>query len=186
MLLGAAGMMQHSKTEDFELQKLQLAREQSTQLKEGIVNNLILIYVVVIKVSLLVYVYTDLLKEMMIVGKSCSKFSATKDQQLLVKECGLKILTPAQVITAVDASYEISANGLWGGKFEFPENSQLISGVCHISISSSSQFNRPVTVQLEHCANITDKKQAKYLSFVVAIIWSTLQFRISTRRIILS
>ena len=80
MLLGAAGMMQHSKTEDFELQKLQLAREQSTQLKEGIVNNLILIYVVVIKVSLLVYVYTDLLKEMMIVGKSCSKYSGTKDQ----------------------------------------------------------------------------------------------------------
>ena len=57
MLLGATGMMQHSKTEDFELQKLQLAWEQSTQLKEGIVNNLILTYVVVIKVSLLVYVY---------------------------------------------------------------------------------------------------------------------------------
>ena len=60
MLLGAAGMMQHSKTEDFELQKLQLAREQSTQLKEGIVNNLVLIYVVVIKLSLLVIIITQI------------------------------------------------------------------------------------------------------------------------------
>ena len=57
MLLGPAGMMLYSDTEDFELQKLQLAREQSTQLKEGIVSNLVLIYVVVIKLSLLVYVY---------------------------------------------------------------------------------------------------------------------------------
>ena len=70
---------------------------------------------------------------MMIVGKSCSKYSATKDQQLLVKECGLKLLIPAQVMIPVDALNKITANGLWGGIFEFPENSQLISGVCHIT-----------------------------------------------------
>ena len=57
---------------------------------------------------------------------------------------------------------------MWGGNFEFPENSTLISGVCYISISSSSQLNKPVTVQLEHCANITEEKQAQHLSFVVA------------------
>ena len=105
---------------------------------------------------------------MMIIGKSYSKFSAAKDQQLSVEECGLKILIPAQAITPVDGSYEITANGLWGGKFEFPENSQLISGVCYISLSSSSQLKKPVTIQLEHCANITNKKQAQHLSFVVA------------------
>ena len=109
------------------------------------------------------YYYTGLLKEMMIVGKSCSKYSATKDQQLSVKECGLKLLIPAQVMIPVNASYKITANGLWGGIFEFSENSQLVSGVCHISISSSSQFNRPVTVQLEHYVNITDEKQANIL-----------------------
>ena len=105
---------------------------------------------------------------MVIVGKNYSKFSAAADQQLLVEECGLKILIPAQVITPVDASYEITANGLWGGKFEFPENTTLISGVCYISVSSSSQLKKPVTVQLEHCANINDMKQAEYLSFIVA------------------
>ena len=57
---------------------------------------------------------------------------------------------------------------MWDDEFEFPENSHLISGVCHISVSTSSQLNKPVIVQLEHCANITDKNQAQYLSFVVA------------------
>ena len=104
----------------------------------------------------------------MIVGKNYSKVSAAKDQQLSVKECGLKFLIPAQVITPVDTSYEITINGLWSSKFEFPENSQLISSVCYISVSSSSPLNKPVTILLEHCANITDKKQTQYLSFVVA------------------
>ena len=104
----------------------------------------------------------------MIVGKNSSQFSASKNQQLSLKECGLKILIPAQIFTPVNASYEITATALWGGKFEFPENSKLVSGVYHISVSSLFQLNRPVTVQLEHCVNITDKKQAKYLSFVVA------------------
>ena len=57
MLLGATGMMLHSETKDLELQKFQLATEQSTQLRQGIVGNIMLIYVVVIKLSLLVYVY---------------------------------------------------------------------------------------------------------------------------------
>ena len=111
------------------------------------------------------YYYTGLFKGMVIVGKNYSSFSPAEDQQLSVDECGLNILIPAQV---VDGSYEITANGLWGGKFELPVNTILISGVCYISVSSSSQLNKPVTIQLEHCANITDEKQAEYLSFVVA------------------
>ena len=47
--------MQHSETEDVDLQKFQLVKKKSTQLKEGIVSNLILIYVVVIKLSLSLY-----------------------------------------------------------------------------------------------------------------------------------
>ena len=36
MLLGVEKMLQHSETEDLGLEKLQLAKEQPTQLKEGI------------------------------------------------------------------------------------------------------------------------------------------------------
>ena len=105
---------------------------------------------------------------MVIVGKNYSEYNAAKNQKLSVEECGLNILIPAEVITPVDASYEITANGLWGGNFEFPENTKLISSVCYISVSTSSQLHKLVTVQLEHCADITNKKQAEYLSFVVA------------------
>ena len=49
MLLGATRMLKQSETKDFQLEKLQLVKEQSTQLKEGIVSNLIQIYDVIIK-----------------------------------------------------------------------------------------------------------------------------------------
>ena len=41
--------MKESETKDLLLENLQLVKEQSTQLKEGIIGNLIMIYVVVIK-----------------------------------------------------------------------------------------------------------------------------------------
>ena len=42
-----------------------------------------------------------------------------------------------------------------------------ISLECVICVSSSSQLNKPVTIQLEYCANITNNKQAQHLNFVV-------------------
>ena len=50
-------MMKEIESKDLPLENLQLVNEQSTQLKEGIVSNLIMIYVVVIKQSLY-YMYT--------------------------------------------------------------------------------------------------------------------------------
>ena len=57
MLLVAERMMKEIESKDLLLENLQLVNEQSTQLKEGIVSNLIMIYVVVIKQSLY-YMYT--------------------------------------------------------------------------------------------------------------------------------
>ena len=105
---------------------------------------------------------------MVIVGNNWSEYSADKDRQFLLEECGLTILIPAEVITPVVSVYEIAAKGLFGGKFIFPTGTKLISAVCYISMSISHQLNKPVKIQLEHCANITDKKQADYLSFAVA------------------
>ena len=81
---------------------------------------------------------------MVIVGKKFAKYNAAKNQSLLVEECGLRILIPEEAIIPADTSHEITANGLWGGKFEFPENTKLISSVVYISLSSSSQLHKPV------------------------------------------
>ena len=81
----------------------------------------------------------------------------------------IKIISmPEGVVTPPESVYEVAAEGLWGGDFIFPEGTNLISGVCYISISSLSHLNKPVTVQLEHCANIIHQDQVKYLSFVIA------------------
>ena len=105
---------------------------------------------------------------MMSVGRKVRLYSATTDHELIIEKCGLKIIVPAKVIMPIESEYEVAAQGLWGGNFEFPECTKLVSGVCYISISSSSQLNKPVTIELEHCAYLVNERQTKYLHFVVA------------------
>ena len=102
------------------------------------------------------------------VGKQHFKYHADKEHILILEECGLHLIFPVKVIKPVESVYEVTAQGLWGGNFVFPEGSKLISGICHISIVSSTDLNEPVTLYLQHCAEIIDEKQTQYLSFVIA------------------
>ena len=106
---------------------------------------------------------------MVTVGKKLCLYNAHAEHELILEECGLRLVIPGEVITPIESIYEVAAQGLWGlGKFEFPEGSTLVSGVCYISISSSFELNKPVIVELMHCAHITDERQTRYLSFVAA------------------
>ena len=107
---------------------------------------------------------------MVTVGKKLCLYSAHTDHELILEECGLRLVIPAQVIMPIESEYEVAVQGLWGaGKFQFPEGSTLISGVCYVSVSNSSKLNKAVTVKLMHCAHLTDERQTQYLSFVRAI-----------------
>ena len=106
---------------------------------------------------------------MVTVGKKLCLHNAYSEHELILEQCGLRLVIPGEVIIPLESIYEVAAQGLWGvGKFVFPEGSTLISGVCYISISSSSELNKPVTVELMHCAHITDERQTRYLHFVAA------------------
>ena len=105
---------------------------------------------------------------LLIVGKKVCSYNAHTKQELHLEECGLKLYIPEAVITPVESVYHVAVQGLWGREFVFPEGTKLISGICYISISSSTELNKPVTVQLDHCADIVNETQTKYLSFVVA------------------
>ena len=106
---------------------------------------------------------------MVTVGKKVCQYDVHVEHTLILEECGLRLVFPREVITPVESEYKVAAQGLWGAdKFEFPESSTLISAVCYVSVSSSSEFNKPVTVELMHSANITDERQTQYLSFVTA------------------
>ena len=112
--------------------------------------------------------FLDLLKGMVTVGKKICLYNANSEHELTVDECGLRLIIPAMVIKPTESVYEVAAQGLWGGKFVFPEDSKLVSGVCYISIANSCELNDYVTVELEHCAEVIDERQTQYLSFVVA------------------
>ena len=114
--------------------------------------------------------FLGLFKGIVTVGKNVCFYKADSGHELKIEECGLRLIIPAKVIkpTKFVHEYEVAAQGLWGGKFEFPKGSKLISGVCYISVSSTSVLDKAVTVELEHCAAIINERQSQYLSFVVA------------------
>lgn len=112
--------------------------------------------------------YVDLFEGMVTIGKKLCLYNAHTKHELIMEQCGLRLVIPADVITPVESIFEVAAQGLWGGTFVFPEGTTLISAVCYISVSNSYELNKPVTVELMHCAQILNEKQTQYLSFVAA------------------
>ena len=107
---------------------------------------------------------------MITLGKKVCLYNANNNHELQLDECGLTLSLPDGLFSPVDSTvYEAAAQGLWGGDFEFPAGTHLISSVCYVSLSPSiPQLDKPVTVQLVHCAHLTSQSQSQYLSFVVA------------------
>uniref|UniRef100_A0A1X7SDR0 Uncharacterized protein n=1 Tax=Amphimedon queenslandica TaxID=400682 RepID=A0A1X7SDR0_AMPQE len=107
---------------------------------------------------------------MVTLGKKVCLYNAKSSHELELDECGLSLSLPDGLFSPVDSTvYEAAAQGLWGGDFEFPGGTHLISSVCYISVSPTvPQLDKPVTVELVHCAHLSSESQSKYLSFVVA------------------
>ena len=107
---------------------------------------------------------------MVTLGKKVCLYNANSSHELELDECGLTLSLPDGLFSPVDSTvYEAAAQGLWGEDFEFPAGTHLISSVCYISVSPTvPQLDKPVTVQLVHCAHLTSESQSQYLSFVVA------------------
>ena len=107
---------------------------------------------------------------MVTLGKKVCLYNANSSHELELDECGLTLSLPDGLFSPVDSTvYEAAAQGLWGGDFEFPGGTHLISSVCYISVSPTvPQLDKPVTVQLVHCAHLTTESEREYLSFVVA------------------
>ena len=107
---------------------------------------------------------------MVTLGKKVCLYNAKSSHELELDECGLTLSLPDGLFSPADSTvYEAAAQGLWGGDFEFPAGTHLISSVCYISVSPTvPQLDKPVTVQLVHCAHLTSESQSQYLSFVVA------------------
>ena len=120
-------------------------------------------------VSLYMYIFSVAAKELddIVIVEKIVSFTNDAEHSFQLQECGLTLDFPKGMITA-PVGYDVTVKGLWGGQSVFPEGTQLISSVTSVSLTVPSSLNKPVTVQLMHCASITDQSQRKYLSFVVS------------------
>ena len=114
----------------------------------------------------------ELSRDDIVIVEKSSSFTYDAEHSFQLQECGLSLDFPKGMITApvesAPVGYDVTVKGLWGGQFVFPEGTQLISSVTSVSLTVPSPLDKPVTVQLMHCASITDQSQSKYLSFVVS------------------
>ena len=79
---------------------------------------------------------------------------------------GFRLHFPEHVLPRDVSACVVDVKAAISGQFEFPEGAELVSGV--YCIYCPHKFTQPVTVELQHCADITSKKDASQLSFVIA------------------
>ena len=62
--------------------------------------------------------------------------------------------------------HSVAIKVILGGRFQFPENRQLISAI--FWISSSTMFLKEVAVNIQHCAVIKNEEQCSTFRFIIA------------------
>ena len=60
----------------------------------------------------------------------------------------------------------IAIRAVIAGNFDFPEGTEPVSAI--YGISTSVEFVKPITLEMQHCVALKQKKDCHYLSFAVA------------------
>ena len=79
---------------------------------------------------------------------------------------GFRLHFPEHVLPRDVSACVVDVKAAISGQFEFPEGVELVSGV--YCIYCPHKFTQPVTVELQHCADITSHKDASRVSFIRA------------------
>ena len=85
-------------------------------------------------------------------------------QTIDCEEFGLKIHVPKGATLCIPCDIVIKA--IVAGNFDFPEGTQLVSGVYAISVSK--RFLKPVQLEMQHCVLLENKQHTLLLKFVRA------------------
>ena len=78
---------------------------------------------------------------------------------------GFELYIPQDSLPAGIDQCQLDIVGSVAGRYQFPDNLQLVSGVFWIRSNSSCQFQQQLTVRIQHCAKMTSSTK---LSFVRA------------------
>jgi len=82
------------------------------------------------------------------------------------RQYGLKLHVSEGALPADHKECRIIIKAGLSGQFSFPDDSQLVSFVYWISCSQ--RFDKPVTLEIEHCAAVQDSSKSSTLHCVVA------------------
>ena len=111
-------------------------------------------------------------------GKTSFKISGNEAQECHWKDFGFKLHIPRNVLKkgASDCTIQVKAF-LPNSYLELPENTQLVSAVYHISMTSPNTLAKDVDMEIEHCCILTEDHQER-LQFVTSksVDWETAIF----------
>ena len=96
-------------------------------------------------------------------GETLFLIQGDKPQSLNWEEYGFRLHFPQGTISPSDTC-EVVVKALVGGKFQFPEGTELVSAV--YAVAFAKKLLEPVEMEIQHCVNLTNEEQGKYLSFV--------------------
>ena len=93
-------------------------------------------------------------------GETLFLIQGDKPQSLNWEEYGFRLHFPQGTVSPTDTCEVV----LVGGKFQFPEGTELVSAV--YAVAFAKKLLEPVEMEIQHCVNLTNEEQGKYLSFV--------------------
>ena len=107
----------------------------------------------------------DNLREVTFVAEDLFTITGDHPQVFHWEKYGFKMSVPRGSLEA-DETCDVAFKAIAHGQFQFPENTQLVSGV--YAIAMTRKLLRPATVEVEHCVDLETTDQCNYLSFVRA------------------
>ena len=81
------------------------------------------------------------------------------------EEHGFRMHIPEDALGCSDTCV-IAIRAVVSGNFEFPEDTEPVSAI--YGISTSVKFVKPITLEMQHCVVLKQKKDCRYLTFAVA------------------
>ena len=87
-----------------------------------------------------------------------------KAQRFEFEGYGFKLNVPEGSLPAEVSEIQLNVRVSLSGQFQLPSNSELVSAVYWVS--SPHEFVKPITVEIQHCAALSNDKQCSQLTFV--------------------
>ena len=78
------------------------------------------------------------------------------------KDYGFRLHIPEDALPTHVTEYSINIKVSLAGQFELPEGYELVSAVYWVA--SPGKFTRPVTIEVQHCANFSNSNQLRFVS----------------------